>query len=69
MRATKPAVQFNCRHIHICYGPDSKRQDKRIANRRHRRYLNRVTKSFVLDPEWFEIEPFSAPSFSNWDID
>lgn len=69
MIATLPAVQYNCRHIHICYSPTSKRADKRNANRRHRRALNRVTRSFVKDPERFDDEGFNAPSMSNWDID
>lgn len=69
MIATLPAVQRNCRHIHICYSPTAKRVDKRNANRRHRRALNRVTRSFIKDPERFDDEGFNAPSMSNWDID
>lgn len=69
MIATLPAVQHNCKHIHICYRPDTKREDKRNANRRHRRALNRVTRAFINDPERFDNEGFNAPSMSNWDID
>jgi hypothetical protein len=46
-----------------------KRDNKRIANRRHRRALNRVTRKMKIDPESFYDEGFNAPSFSNWDID
>lgn len=69
MMTTLPAVQHNCRHIHIKYGRKAKRDDKRNANRRYRRVLNRTTKSFELDPELFDDEVFNAPSWSNWDID
>jgi hypothetical protein len=69
MIATHPAVQHNCKWIHIVYRATSKAKDKRIANRRHRRYLNAVTKGFETDVDLFDAECFDAPSFSNWDID
>lgn len=70
MRATLPAVQHNCKSARriVCYRADTAREDKRIANRRHRRYLNRVTRSFIKDPELFDSEGFDAPSLSSWDI-
>jgi len=69
MIASKPAVQHNCKHARrvVCYNTSA--VDKRIANRRHRRYLNRTTRGFVLEPEAFDSEGFDAPSFSDWDID
>jgi hypothetical protein len=70
MIATLPAVQFSCkraRHI-VCMDRKDARWDKRNANRRHRRALNRVTREFIRDPERFENEGFNAPSLSSWDI-
>ena len=69
MIVNHPSVQFNTKHIHVCYSASSKRNDKRIANRRHRRVLNQITRRFVNDIESFYSEDFAAPSFSNWDID
>lgn len=69
MMTTLPAIQQNCQRIHIVYRRKPKRDDKRNANRRYRRALNRITKSFELDPELFDEEVFNAPSWSNWDID
>jgi hypothetical protein len=65
-----PAVQFNCKHArrYVCYGAYSKRVDKRIANRRYRRALNRVTRGFVRDPDLFDSECFNTPSLSDWDL-
>lgn len=70
MIATLPAVQFNCKSARriVCYKADTARDDKRIANRRHRRALNRITRSFIRDPERFDNEGFNAPSLSSWDI-
>lgn len=70
MIASFPAVQHSCKWARrvICYRADTARDDKRIANRRHRRYLNRVTRGFTHDPETFYDESFSAPSLSSWDI-
>jgi hypothetical protein len=39
---------------------------KRDANRRHRRYLNRITNSFTLNPELFDEEPFAAPTYASF---
>lgn len=70
MIATLPAVQHSCKWARrvVCYRPEARHKDKRIANRRHRRHLNRVTRSFVLDPDRFDSEGFDAPSLSSWDI-
>jgi hypothetical protein len=69
MTAIHPAVQFNTKYIHICYRAETKSNDKRNANRRHRRYLNSATRAMVRDPErWYE-EDWAAPTFSNWEID
>ena len=65
-----PAVQRGCKRArrYINYSILAKRQDKRIANRRHRRALNRVTRGFVRDFERFYSEDFWAPSLSPYDI-
>jgi hypothetical protein len=65
-----PAVQHGCKRArhYISYSASSKRHDKRTANRRHRRMLNRVTRGFVLDLERFYSEDFRAPSLSPYDI-
>jgi len=70
MIATFPAVQSKCSHVfrYVCRGAKGHSDDKRIANRRHRRYLNAVTRSFVNDPELFYSEDFGAPSLSAWDL-
>lgn len=70
MIATLPAVQANCSRCkrYACMSDRFIRDEKRIANRRHRRYLNQVTRSFVLDPELFDDEGFCAPSLSSWDL-
>jgi hypothetical protein len=70
MIATLPAVQAYTSRVtrYICASAKSIRDEKRIANRRHRRYLNRVTRSFVLDPELFDDEGFNAPTLSTWDL-
>ena len=66
MITTKPAVQHSCKKVrryvsvHASY--------KRVANRRHRRYLNDVTRSFINDPELFEDETFEAPTLTSWDL-
>ncbi len=62
-----PAVQFNSRwakHSDVSF-----RREKRIANRRHRHYLNAVTRNFVADPESFYDEGFDAPTLTNYDLD
>jgi hypothetical protein len=65
-----PAVQHGCKRArrYIRYSNLAKHQDKRIANRRHRRALNRVTRGFLRDPELFYSEDFFAPSLSPYDI-
>ena len=65
-----PAVQFGCKRArrYINYSCLAKRQDKRIANRRHRRTLNRITRGFLIDLESFYSEDFFAPSLSPYDI-
>jgi hypothetical protein len=70
MIATTPAVQAYTSRLSRYIGASAKgiRDEKRIANRRYRHYLNRVTRSFVLDPELFEDEPFNAPSLTTWDL-
>lgn len=70
MIATLPAVQANCSRVkrYACMSDNFIRDEKRIANRRHRRYLNRVTRSFIQDPELFDSEGFDAPSLSSWDL-
>ncbi len=65
-----PAVQHRCKRArrYIRYSATSKRDDKRIANRRHRRVLNQITRSIFRDPERFYGEDFAAPSLSPYDI-
>lgn len=70
MIATLPSVQHSCKYARrvVTYGANARRNDKRDANRRHRRALNRVTRGFVRAPERFDSEGFNAPSLSAWDI-
>ena len=70
MIAILPAVQYDCKQArkYIKYNADTKRDDKRCANRAYRRFLNRITRGFVRDPESFYSEEFGAPSMSAWDI-
>ena len=70
MIATLPAVQGGCSHIHryVCLGRKTLRYEKRNANRRHRRYLNSVTRRMQHDPELWYSECFDAPSLSTWDL-
>ncbi len=65
-----PAVQYSCKRARrwVNYSILSKRQDKRIANRRYRRSLNRATRGFLHDLERFYSEVFDAPSMSGRDI-
>jgi hypothetical protein len=70
MIATLPAVQANCSRCrrYACLSDNFIRDEKRIANRRHRRALNRATREIQKDPErWWE-EGFNAPSLSSWDL-
>ena len=70
MIATLPAVQANCSRVkrYACIGPKSLSDDKRNANRRHRRALNRATRRMEGDPERWWDEGFNAPSLSSWDL-
>lgn len=70
MIPTLPAVQHSCKDARriVCMNQKSARDDKRFANRRHRRALNRITRNFMRDPELFEDEGFNAPSLSSWDL-
>jgi len=70
MITSKPAVQADCSHVkrYACISSQCIRDHKRIANRRHRRALNRITRRFVLDPESFDDECFNAPTMSTWDL-
>lgn len=63
MIATKPAVQSLRELRRYIVGKIAK--DKRIANHRHRRVLNRITKSFILNPDKFDNEGFNAPTLSS----
>ena len=71
MIASHPAVDASCRsgQLYCRIGRGTKTQLKKQANRRHRRYLNRATFSFIKDPELFDAEGFDAPSLTSWDID
>lgn len=70
MIATLPAVQANCSRCkrYACMSARYVRYEKRNANRRHRRALNRTTRKFINDPESFYDEGFNAPSLSSWDL-
>jgi hypothetical protein len=70
MITSLPAVQFSCKWARrvVCCGANARRSDKREANRRHRRALNRVTRLMRLDSDRFDDEAFAAPSLSGWDI-
>ena len=70
MQTRLPAVQSGVSRIsrYVCCSRHGHWNDKRIANRRHRRYLNALTRSFEHDPELFDDEPFIAPSLSCWDL-
>jgi len=70
MITSLPAVQANCSHVHryVCLSAENLRATKRIANRRYRRALNRITRKFINDPELFYDEGFNAPSLSSWDL-
>lgn len=70
MITSLPAVQFDCKWARriVCYTAETRRADKRKANRRHRRALNRVTRRMRVDAERFYDEVFAAPSLSGWDV-
>jgi hypothetical protein len=70
MIATLPAVQANCSRVkrYACISTNSFSHDKRVANRRHRRALNRATRQMVSDPDRWWDEGFNAPSLSSWDL-
>ena len=67
MITTYPAVQKIGKVRRYVCNPDFY-WEKRHANRRYRRYLNQVTRSFERDPELFEEEAFSAPTLSSWEL-
>jgi len=66
---TLPAVQrgyaVGCRYV--CQARDERSKDKRMANRRHRRALNRAVACFLRDPSGsaWEREVFNAPSLGD----
>jgi hypothetical protein len=70
MQTTLPAVQAYCSRVrrYNCVSDRFIRREKRIANRRHRHYLNKITKTFILKPWLFDDEAFNAPSTSSWDL-
>ena len=70
MITSRPAVQAFVSHVFrcVCRSPWSHTATKRIANRRHRRALNRITRRMQHDPESFYSEGFNAPSLSTWDL-
>lgn len=68
MIATRPAVQRNCKP----YWTRTRHRQTSVratANRRHRHALNQATRTFVLDPDLFDDEPFSAPTLSDYELD
>jgi len=44
------------------------RNEKRVNRRSYRRMLDRITRSFVVDPERFDSEPFNVKRYTGWDI-
>ena len=70
MIATKPAVQSSCKDAKRIVHMSARhiRDEKRIANRRHRRALNKATRKCQHDPERFYDEGFNAPTLSSWDL-
>jgi len=70
MITSLPAVQANCSRVkrYICVSEKVVRWEKRIANRRHRRALDRITRQMAHDPERWWDEGFNAPSLSSWDL-
>lgn len=70
MIATLPAVQAACKlaHRYVVISASCMRYEKRIANRRHRRALNRATDKMIHDPDRWWDEGFNAPSLSSWDL-
>jgi len=70
MIATLPAVQASCKRVkrYVCLDRKYLRYEKRNANRRHRRALNRATRLMIQDPERFWDECFNAYSLSSWDL-
>ncbi len=66
MIATLPAVQRNCKRGRRWGSFNA--SDKRLANRRHRRALDRVTRSFERDLERWYDEGFNAPSLDEREL-
>jgi hypothetical protein len=63
-----PSVQRSIKRAARYVRWGTRRWDKRNANRRYRRTLNRVTRGFCHDPELFYSEDFGTPSLSGRDI-
>ena len=57
MIATLPAVQSGASHVFrfVTRRAEGHAKDKRLANRRHRRHLNAVTRRMQRDPEHFDL--------------
>lgn len=74
MIAMIPAVQWSYKRVkrYICFSSrhalENLSRDKRNANRRHRRALNRATRQMAHDPERWWDEGFNVPSLSSWDL-
>lgn len=70
MISSLPAVQANCSHVkrNACVSDKFIRDEKRIANRRHRRALNRATRMIQKDLDRWWDECFNAPTLSGWDL-
>lgn len=70
MIATFPAVQAELNRIkrYCCMRDVTYTKEKRIANRRHRRALNRATRRMGQDPERWWNEGFNAPTLSSRDL-
>lgn len=70
MITSLPAIQKFASHVfrYTCSSGHGHSADKRLANRRHRRALNRITKRMQHDPDSFDNEGFNAPSLSTWNL-
>jgi len=70
MITSLPAIQAFASHVfrYTRSSGHGHSADKRSANRRHRRALNRITLRLQHDPETFDSEGFNAPSLSAWDL-
>lgn len=70
MITSLPAVQAFVSHVfrYTCGGSHGHSADKRNANRRYRRTLNRITRRLQHNPETFDSEGFNTPSLSSWHL-